>query len=61
MKLTTELDITPEEARRLLGLPEQSAMQKLQWTLPDPLEFTSFEEWNKTYNPWFIDISKSKD
>lgn len=61
MKLTTELDITPEEARRILGLPEYSWLQETLDCNNNVSAYDSIAEWHKKYNPFFIGTSKPKN
>jgi hypothetical protein len=58
MKLKTELEITPEEARKLMGMPEYSWLQECEnvakdqeW--PSPLGFNSIHDWHYKYNPFY--------
>jgi hypothetical protein len=56
MKVTVEVDCTPEEARRFLGLPDvlhmqQAAMEKLQQRMESAVEATAPEALLKAWMP----------
>jgi hypothetical protein len=56
MKVTIEVDCTPEEARRFLGLPDvvpmqQAVMEKLQQRLASVVDATTPEELLKAWMP----------
>lgn len=56
MKVTVEVDCTPEEARRFLGLPDvvpmqQAAMEKLQQRMESAVEATTAEALLKAWMP----------
>ena len=56
MKVTVEVDCTPEEARRFLGLPDvvpmqQAAMEKLQRRVESAVEATTAEALLKAWLP----------
>jgi hypothetical protein len=56
MKVTVEVDCTPEEARRFLGLPDvapmqQAAMEKLQQRMQSAVEATTPEALMKAWMP----------
>jgi hypothetical protein len=56
MKVTVEVDCTPEEARRFLGLPDvipmqQAAMEKIQRRMESAIEATRPEALLKAWIP----------
>lgn len=56
MKVTIEVDCTPEEARRFLGLPDvvpmqQALMEKLQRRMANAIDATSPEALLKAWMP----------
>jgi hypothetical protein len=56
MKVTVEVDCTPEEARRFLGLPDvvpmqQAAMEKLQQRMDGAIAATAPEALMKAWMP----------
>jgi hypothetical protein len=56
MRVTVEVDCTPEEARRFLGLPDvlpmqQAAMEKLQQRMESAVEATTPEALLKMWIP----------
>jgi len=56
MKVTVEVDCTPEEARRFLGLPDvvpmqQAAMEKVQQRMESAIEATTPEALLKAWMP----------
>jgi transcriptional regulator GlxA family with amidase domain len=56
VKVTVEVDCTPEEARRFLGLPDvvpmqQAAMEKLQQRMESAVEATTPEAVLKAWMP----------
>lgn len=59
MKVKTEVEVTPEEARKLLGMPEYSWLQET--LVPDQTkpEYDTYNpwveaiEWHKKFNPMF--------
>jgi hypothetical protein len=56
MKVTLEVDCTPEEARRFLGLPDvvpmqQAAMEKVQQRMESAVEATTPEALLKAWMP----------
>jgi hypothetical protein len=56
MKVTIEVDCTPEEARRFLGLPDvapiqQAVMEKLQQRMQSAIDSTTPEALLKTWMP----------
>jgi Family of unknown function (DUF6489) len=56
MKVTVEVDCTPEEARRFLGLPDvvpmqQAAMEKLQQRMESAVEASTPEAVLKAWMP----------
>jgi len=56
MKVTVEVDCTPEEARRFLGLPDvipmqQAAMEKVQRRMESAIEATTPEALLKAWMP----------
>ena len=56
MKVTVEVDCTPEEARRFLGLPDvvpmqQAAIEKLQQRMESVVEATTPEALLKAWMP----------
>jgi hypothetical protein len=56
MKVTVEIDCTPEEARRFLGLPnvvpmQQAAMEKLQQRMESAVEASTPEALLKAWMP----------
>ena len=60
MKVTVEVDCTPEEARRFLGLPDvvpmqQAAMEKIPQRMESALEATTPEALLKAWMPMASD------
>ena len=56
MKVTVEVDCTPEEARRFLGLPDvvpiqQAIMEKLEQRMQSAIDATTPEALLKTWMP----------